>query len=165
MEPILLEIGAGNDVIETLINLAQSHQDGIVVLSGYGPVTNVTIHQPASRSPPKPIEGVSNMTLLSGAYINTSDGIDGIVPPQTMNNGISLSFFSICLSDDRGQVFGGNVEGKLMAAGAVMITAAFLIKPTFHRLGNVNGNVEIMEKDEEAIHVGGLNINDEAHAP
>jgi hypothetical protein len=157
MEPILIKIAAGNDVVETLINLAQRREAGIVILSGSGLVTDVTIHKLESDSLDV-IEGLSNMTSLSGYFI--VDG--GFLPPPTMNIVSPFSSFSICLSDSRGQVFGGKIGGKVKAAGAVLVTAAFILNPTFHRFGVVNGRVQEMDDPED---VGGVVINDDGHAP
>jgi len=159
MEPVLIKIAAGNDVVETLINLARRREAGIVILSGSGLVTNVTVHKLESDSL-EVIEGLSNMTSLSGYFI--VDG--GIIPPPTMNTVSPFSSFSICLSDSRGQVFGGKIGGEVKAAGAVSVTAAFIKNPTFHRFGVVNGRIQEMG-NEDAEDVGGVVINDDGHAP
>lgn len=160
MEPILIKIAAGSDVVETLINLARRREAGIVILSGSGIVTDVTLHKLESDSLDF-IEGLSNMTSLSGYFI-----VEGaFVPPLTMNIVSPLSSFSICLSDNRGQVFGGKIGGKVMTAGAVLVTAAFILNPTFHRFGVVNGRVQEMENDDPE-DVGGVVVNDDdGHAP
>ncbi|XP_058746772.1 AT-hook motif nuclear-localized protein 17-like [Vicia villosa] len=137
MELIVIDILPGRDVVEDLINLAQSRQAGITVLSGFGLVSDVTILLPETGATGFPIEGPSNMVFLRGTYINPN--ID-----QTSSSSMSIassnSYFSISVSrGNQGHIFGGIVQGKIIAAGVVKITAALIKKPDFHKLGNIDG--------------------------
>ncbi|XP_058746769.1 AT-hook motif nuclear-localized protein 21-like [Vicia villosa] len=122
MELIDIEISPGRDVVESLINLAQSQQAGITVLSGSGLVSDVTILLPEARVIDFPLEGQFNMISLKGTYLNPN--IDQ-PSPSLMRIASSNANFSIFVSSgNQGQVFGGKVKGKIMAASAVKITAA-----------------------------------------
>ncbi|XP_058746767.1 AT-hook motif nuclear-localized protein 28-like [Vicia villosa] len=138
MEVIVIEIPPGRDVVEYLINFAQSQQAGITVLSGSGLVSDVTILLPITRAISFPVEGPFNMISLSETYVNPNIGQ---ASPSLLSIASSHSYFSISVSNnDNGKVFGGIVEGKIMAAGTVKITAALIKNPKFHRLDNIVGS-------------------------
>jgi len=145
MEPFLIEVPTGKDVMETLINLARSQQVGITVLSGFGLISDVTLLEPMPCVPPFCIKGLFHMTSLSGTYIN-ADGVN--VPPRFMRTNPTYSSFSIILSGHNGQVFGGIVGGNIKAAGVVRITATLFKKPSFHRMGVINGSVREITEDD-----------------
>lgn len=131
MELIVIEILPGRDVVEDLINLAESRQAGITVLSGFGLVSDVTILLPETQAIGFPIEGPSNMVFLRGTYIN---------PNIAQTSPSSNSYFSISVSrGNQGHIFGGIVQGKIIAASVVKITAALIKTPDFHKLGNIDG--------------------------
>lgn len=50
--------------------------------------------------------------------------------------------FGISLAGAQGQVFGGIVSGKVLAASQVVIVAATFLNPTFHRLPSDNDEAE-----------------------
>lgn len=140
---IVVEIPAGNDIAERLINVAHSHNASITVLSGWGFVSDVTLLHSVSRVPAAPMAGPFNMISLSGTYINPNSGL---VHPQLIKNP-SCSSFSIHLSGTLGQVYGGFVGGKVMAASQVMITATLFNQSVFHKLPSTSRSIE--EDDEE----------------
>lgn len=144
MEPFLIEVPIGKDVMETLINLARSQQAGITVLSGFGLVSDVTLLEPMPCTPAFRVEGLFHMTSLSGTYIN-ADGVH--VPPRFMRTNPTYSSFSIIFSGTHGQLYGGIVGGSIKAAGVVSITATLFKKPSFHRMGVVNGSVREITED------------------
>lgn len=149
MEPILIEISAGKDVVETLINFAHCRQSSITVLSGIGPVSDVTLLNPLSRAPTFPMKGLFNMLSLSGTYVNANCGHH--VPPRFITEP-TCSSFSIYLSGDSGQVFGGIIGGVVKAVGDVLISAALFKKPEFQRLTIINGSVHEIEENND-LHV------------
>ncbi|CAI8586718.1 unnamed protein product [Vicia faba] len=137
LEPILIEIPQGRDVVESLINLARSHQAGISVMSGSGFVYDVTIINPITRALNFPIGGPIYMKSLMGTYINPNIGQ---ASPSILSTTTINPFFSITLSSgDKEHLFGGVVGGKLMTAGNVLITAAFVKKSKVHRPHINNG--------------------------
>ncbi|KAK2441961.1 AT-hook motif nuclear-localized protein [Trifolium repens] len=115
MEVILIEIPHGEDIVERIIQYAQHREANITVLNASGPVSGVTLH-----SPNLPIEGPVYMTNLSGTYINSN--FDD-VPPRFIAD-LPHSSFSICFSNNDGQVFGGIVGGPIIAADVIYVKAA-----------------------------------------
>nr|XP_004490771.1 AT-hook motif nuclear-localized protein 17-like [Cicer arietinum] len=150
IEPILIEISCGEDIVESLINLARFHQAGIVVLSGLGPVTDVTLLHPLTHTPAFPIQGPFNMLSLSGTYINPNCGY---IPPRFIINP-PCSSFSVFLDGTRRQVFGGVIGGRVMSAGSVVVSVALIKSFEFHRLIQINGQVREFEGDDSTY--GGL---------
>lgn len=122
MEPITLGIPARNDIVESLISFAQSRNASITVLSGSGPVADVTLLHNVSRAPTPPIKGPFNIISLKGTYINPNCGH---VPPHAITNP-PCSSFSIVLCGDQGQAFHGTIGGKVKAVGYVKVTATLL---------------------------------------
>jgi len=145
MEPFLIDIPSGKDVMETLINLARCQQAGITVLSGFGLISEATLLEPMPCARSFCIKGLFQMTSLSGTYIN-ANGVN--VPPRFMRTNPTYSSFSIILSGANGQVFGGIVGGNVKAAGVVSITATLFKKPSFHRMGVINGSVREITEDD-----------------
>ncbi|XP_058784294.1 AT-hook motif nuclear-localized protein 28-like [Vicia villosa] len=144
MEPVFIQIPAGNDVVETLINLARTHQANITVLSGSGLVSNVTILHPISRAPTFPIKATLHMISISGTYLNANSvGISHqFIADQ------SRSSFSIYFCGDRRQVHGGIIGGKIEAVGVVSIRATLFKNPGFHRVAIVNGVFQEIEGND-----------------
>lgn len=122
IEPITLGIPPGNDVVESLISFAQSCNASITVLSGSGPVADVTLLHNVSRAPTAPIKGPFKIISLRGTYINPNCGY---VPPQAITNPPCRSF-TIVLCGDQGQAFSGTIGGKVKAVGYVKVTATLL---------------------------------------
>jgi hypothetical protein len=114
MEPIFIEIPHGEDIVEGIIQFAQHREANIIVLSASGPISYVTLH-----SPNLSIEGPVYMTNLSGTYINAN--FDD-VPPQFIADPPHSSF-SICFSNNDGQLFGGIVGGPIIAADVIYVKA------------------------------------------
>ncbi|XP_058746777.1 AT-hook motif nuclear-localized protein 17-like [Vicia villosa] len=132
MESILIEIPPGRDIVEPLIKLALSRQARIIVLSGSGLVSEVSFLHPVTRASGIPLEGVFRMTSFYGTF--ASANTDRFRPQFTSPNSPN-SHFSIFLCGNQGKVFGGVVGGRVIAAGAVLISAALVKNPTFDRLG------------------------------
>lgn len=148
VKPFLFSIPVGNDIVQDLISLAQSHQSSLTVLAGSGLVTDVTLFDPLSRSSYPPIEGPLHMISLNGTYLNANGGH---VPPQFITNP-AFSSFSIQFFRDNGKVIGGIVGGRLKAAGVVTTTVTLLRNPDFCRLSMINGNyTEIEECNPESV--------------
>ncbi|XP_058746766.1 AT-hook motif nuclear-localized protein 28-like [Vicia villosa] len=136
MEPILIKIPVGKDVIESIRKTTRCHQADILVLRGSGLVSEVTLLNSASLNSPFTIRGNLQMTSLTGTYFNPdSDRVPSefVVDP-------AYSSFTIFLSDNHGQVFGGVVRGKVRAASVVLISATLCRKPKFYRMTSNNGN-------------------------
>ncbi|OMO56359.1 hypothetical protein COLO4_35670 [Corchorus olitorius] len=138
MKPVILEISAGSDVIDTIINFARRSHVGVTVISATGTVSNVTLRHPISHAPAISLHGPFGLLCLSGSFLAS-----GILPssnktvPQSSTSPPPSAFsctFGITLAGAQGQVFGGIVGGKVMAATQVIVVAATFINPAFHRL-------------------------------
>ncbi|CAJ2640866.1 unnamed protein product [Trifolium pratense] len=116
MEPITLEIPSGEDIAESIINYARHRQVSLTVLSGFGPISSVTL------APNFPMEGLFQMTSLYGTYIN-ADCDD--VPPRFIANPPHSSF-SVVFTDNDGKVFGGIVGGEVIAADVVYVNVVIV---------------------------------------
>ena len=140
MKPVVLEISAGSDVVETVIQFARRRHVGIIVLSGSGSVSNVTLRHPVSHAPSLSLHGPFSLLSLSGSF-QQQPSSSSSSPPVSF----SSSSFGICLAGAQGQVFGGIVAGKVIAASRVVVVAATYTSPAFHRLPS-----EADEAGEEA---------------
>ncbi|OIW16289.1 hypothetical protein TanjilG_19005 [Lupinus angustifolius] len=145
MKSVVIEIPIGKDVIEGLINFARHHRVDISVLSGSGSVTDITLRHHVSCASVFPIHGTFRIISLTGSYIGVR------FPSLASPNHPSFppcSSFGICVAGPQGQVFGGVIGGRVMAASVVVVMAIVFKKPEFHRLSLINENV-VDEGDEE----------------
>ncbi|KAM2508025.1 hypothetical protein FF1_030206 [Malus domestica] len=150
MKAVVLEISAGSDVVETIVQYARRRQVGISVLSGSGAVLNVKLRHPAGpHEPSLSLQGPFNLLSLSGSYIDSfpaviacssspsaagGGGGSAVVPMSGTYSLLACSSFTICLAGAQGHVFGGIVAGKVVAASTVMVVAATFLDPTLQRL-------------------------------
>ncbi|KAK4746328.1 hypothetical protein SAY87_012640 [Trapa incisa] len=118
----VLEVGSGEDIVESLSSYARRRGRGVCVLSGGGTVTNVTLRQPAAP-------GGSVVTLQGRFEILTLTGT--VLPPPAPPSAGGLSIF---LSGSQGQVVGGAIVGQLVASGPVVLMAASFSNAIFERL-------------------------------
>ena len=145
MKPVILEISAGSDVVETVIQFARKRHVGISVLSGSGSVSNVTLRHPVSHAPSISLHGPFSLLSLSGSFLGYSTTTCSASKPSP-STFASCSSFGICLAGAQGQVFGGIVGGKVVAASLVIVVATIYANPAFHRLPSD----DIDEADQEA---------------
>lgn len=148
MKPAILEISAGSDVIETIVNFARRNHAGVSVISATGSVANVTLRHPVSHTPSLSLHGPFNLLALFGSVVaslatNKASCASSPGPVHSCSFGISLA-------GAQGQVFGGIVAGKVIAATQVVVVAATFLNPTFHRLPSEND-----EADQETKTGGG----------
>ncbi|CAK7330625.1 unnamed protein product [Dovyalis caffra] len=145
MKPAILEISAGSDVIETIINFARRNHAGISVISATGSVANVTLRHPVSHTPPLSLRGPFNLLALFGSFVGsfaTNKGACASPSSSPPGSLYSCSSFGISLTGVQGQVFGGIVAGKVIAASQVVVVAATFLNPTFHRLPSENDEAD-----------------------
>lgn len=129
----LLEVAAGADIMESVLNYARRRGRGVCVLSGSGTVMNVTLRQPAAPA--------GSVVTLHGRFeIFSLSGT--VLPPPAPPSAGGLSIF---LSGGQGQVVGGSVVGPLMASGPVILMAASFANAVFERLP--------LEEEEGAVQV------------
>jgi hypothetical protein len=136
MKPVILEISAGSDIIETIINFARRNHAGISVMSANGSVSNVTLSHPVSHAPSLSLHGPFNLLALFGSFVGSfaSNKVPCASSSSSPGSVYSCSSFGISLAGAQGQVFGGIVAGKVIAANQVVVVAATFVNPTFHRL-------------------------------
>ncbi|KAA8544601.1 hypothetical protein F0562_022628 [Nyssa sinensis] len=141
MKPKILEISAGSDIVETVAQFARRRHLGISILSGTGTVSNVTLRHPVSHTPNLTLHGPFNILSLTGTFLSSS---------SSYSSSSSSCSFGISLAGAQGQVFGGIVAGKVVAASQVVLVGATFMSSSFHRLPG-----ELGDADEEAKPGGG----------
>ncbi|KAF4382900.1 hypothetical protein F8388_017686 [Cannabis sativa] len=148
MKPVVLEIKAGCDVVDTIVQFARKRRMGITVLSGSGSISSVTLRHSLSHSPAVfSLQGPFSLLSLSGTFLSTFSspmamGTSGSKPMlSSQPPPYSSSSFGICLAGGQGQVFGGIIGGKVVAASLVVVVAATFVKPILYKIPS--------EEDEE----------------
>ncbi|XVF04855.1 hypothetical protein REPUB_Repub05bG0121200 [Reevesia pubescens] len=166
MKPVILEISAGSDIIDTIISFARKNHVGVSIISATGSVSNVTLRHPVSHAPALSLHGPFGLLSLSGSFIASStlssNKTSQSSPSSTSPSPCSLSSplscsFGVTLAGAQGQVFGGIVGGKVMAATQVIVVAATFINPSFLRLPCEDDNEDHHQEAKPCIHgnVGG----------
>ncbi|XP_022732331.1 AT-hook motif nuclear-localized protein 17-like [Durio zibethinus] len=144
MKPVILEISAGSDIIDTIISFARRNHVGVSIISATGSVSNLTLRHPVSHAPALSLHGPFGLLSLSGSFFDSTTLSSSSKTPQSSSSSTSpspcslpsprSSFFGVTLAGAQGQVFGGIVGGKVMAATQVIVVVATFISPAFHRL-------------------------------
>ncbi|CAL0317837.1 unnamed protein product [Lupinus luteus] len=129
MSPYILEVPGGSDVVEALTRFSIRRNTGLCVLTGNGTVANVTLRQPSSVAPGTTVtfRGCFDILSLSATILPHSSPA---IPKG----------FSISLAGSQGQVVGGFVAGRLVAAGTVFVIATSFNNPSYHRLQSEEGS-------------------------
>ncbi|XP_062016751.1 AT-hook motif nuclear-localized protein 23-like [Rosa rugosa] len=138
MQSVVIEISAGSDVVESLVQYARRRRVGITVLSGCGSVSSVTLRRPLLQShhapaPAMSLHGPFNLLSLSGSFMES----------------LATCSFGISLAGSQGQVFGGIVGGQVIAASLVVVVAATFRNPRFHKLPAGPGLASGDESDDD----------------
>ncbi|XP_061350072.1 AT-hook motif nuclear-localized protein 28-like isoform X2 [Gastrolobium bilobum] len=170
MSPYILEVPGGSDVVESIARFSRRNNTGLCVLTGSGTVANVTLRQP-STTPGAIVtfHGRFDILSLSATFLlHNQPGASPAVP----NN------FSISLAGPQGQIFGGIVAGRLLAAGTVFVTSASFNNPSYHRLpseedvqnNSVSGGGDVKSPlvsggGAESGHVHAESLYQRAHGP
>ncbi|CAL0315847.1 unnamed protein product [Lupinus luteus] len=145
MKPVVIEIPIGNDIIKVLTTFAQHHRVSISILSGSGSVSEITLRHHVSRASVSPTHGTCRILSLTGSYVR------GHLPSLTSSNVASFhpcSSFGIIVAGPQGQVFGGVIGGRVIAATSVVVVASVFMNPQFHRLPFINENIVDEENDD-----------------
>ncbi|XP_030458726.1 AT-hook motif nuclear-localized protein 28-like [Syzygium oleosum] len=147
MRPVVLEISAGSDVVGALTSFALRRRMGLAVLSGSGSVSEVTLRHPLPHAPPLSLRGPFNLLSLSGSVLggcindwNDNNESKNDRPAKQLCRQEGWSHFGITLAGAQGQVFGGVVGGKVVAATPVVVAAATFVSPSFHRFPSEGGD-------------------------
>ncbi|KAK7275837.1 hypothetical protein RIF29_16962 [Crotalaria pallida] len=146
MSPYILEVPGGSDVVEALTKFSIRKNTGLCVLTGTGTVTNVTLRQPSAVAPGTTVTFHGRFDILS---------ISATILPHAspaVQNG-----FSISLAGPQGQIVGGFVAGRLVAAGTVFVIAASFDNPSYHRLP-----LEEVRNDNSVVSGGGGEVQSPA---
>ncbi|GMI78458.1 AT-hook motif nuclear localized protein 17 [Hibiscus trionum] len=128
MNPYVLQVPGGNDLVEAISGFSHRKNIGICVLNASGAVSNVTLRQ-LSSAPGAIITFHGRFDILSLSAT--------VLPPTTSYN--VPNTFSISLAGPQGQVVGGFVAGSLVAADTVFIVAATFNNPSYHQLAAAAG--------------------------
>ncbi|GMN43678.1 hypothetical protein TIFTF001_012874 [Ficus carica] len=175
MKPVVLEISAGSDVVESVIQFARRRRVGVTLLSGSGSVSNVTLRHPMSHAPALSLHGPFTLLSLSGSVVaptsSTSTSATTSSATETTSSSPSSSSsttppkpsFGICLAGAQGQVFGGIVGGKVIAASVVLVVATTFVNPSFHRLSGDNIEAEHHHHQHHHSTEGGHHHHDHHH--
>ncbi|EOY32905.1 AT-hook DNA-binding family protein [Theobroma cacao] len=167
MKPVILEISAGSDIIDSIINFARRNHVGVSIISATGSVSNVTLRHPVSHAPALSLHGPFGLLSLCGSFIGSSTVSSSNKAPQSSSSSTSPSpsslssplscSFGVTLAGAQGQVFGGIVGGKVMAATQVIVVAATFINPALHRLPCEGDNEDRHQETKPGVHsnVGG----------
>ncbi|KAJ6807300.1 AT-hook motif nuclear-localized protein 23 [Iris pallida] len=141
----MLEIGGGCDVFDSVAAYAARRQRGVIVLSGSGTVTDVSLRQPAAAGGAvAALHGRFEILSLSGSFL----------PPPAPPGATSLTVF---LAGGQGQVVGGSVVGALIAAGPVIVISASFANVAYERL-------PLEEEEEEDVEVPQMRMQTAAAA-
>ncbi|XP_050238684.1 AT-hook motif nuclear-localized protein 28-like [Mercurialis annua] len=151
MKPAILEISAGSDIVDSIVNFARKNHSGICVISATGSVSNVTLRHPHSHAPSLSLHGPFNLLSLSGSFL-------GFVAPKQSSWSSSSSCFGISLAGAQGQIFGGIIAGKVLAATQVVVVATTFSNPKFHRLPSDDNNDDDEVEDIKPNPAGGSSV-------
>ncbi|KAG5063975.1 AT-hook motif nuclear-localized protein 17 [Glycine soja] len=129
MSPFILEIPGGSDVVEALARFSRRKNTGLCVLTGSGTVANVTLRQPSFSPAGATVATVTfhgrfDILSMSATFLHHAS-------PAAIPNA-----FAVSLSGPQGQIVGGFVAGRLLAAGTVFVIAASFNNPSYHRLSS-----------------------------
>ncbi|XP_042448044.1 AT-hook motif nuclear-localized protein 18-like [Zingiber officinale] len=120
MRAHVMEVAAGNDVLESVIEYARRRQVGVTVVSGTGAVVGATVRSPLGGIVPS-LRGRFKIVSLSGS----------ILPPSSLP---AASWMTVYLADGQGQVVGGRVVGPMVAAETVMLMVLSFSNATYEQL-------------------------------
>ncbi|KAG6504005.1 hypothetical protein ZIOFF_036329 [Zingiber officinale] len=139
MQPVVLELAGGSDVVSGVSDFAHRRGVGVSVLGGSGAVADVTLRHPSSaHGGPSTIAVPGRFDILSFSGTLLPPPAAALPPGAPRPPPLTVS-----LAGPHGQVIGGAVAGPMTAVGPVLLVAATFAKPEFHRL-------PVSDDDEEA---------------
>ncbi|KAG4167807.1 hypothetical protein ERO13_A13G219000v2 [Gossypium hirsutum] len=126
VQPAVLEITAGADIIETIISFARRNRVGVSVVSATGSVMNVTLRHPLFNAPSFSLHGSYGLLAMSGSFMAFSGA-------PSSSNRTPQSTFGVTLAGTQGQLSGGLVWGRLMVATEATLVLNTFVNPALHR--------------------------------
>ena len=121
MIPRILEVAAGCDIGESVLDFVQRTQMGLCVTSGSGTVASVILQRAIV---PGFIKCRGELLSMSGMYLPVPSS-------SSWTGGLTIS---LAVAGSQGKVVGGSVMGDFIAAGPVTIIAASFTNPQYHRM-------------------------------
>ncbi|PPE00995.1 hypothetical protein GOBAR_DD01958 [Gossypium barbadense] len=126
VQPAVLEITAGADIIETIISFARRNRVGVSVVSATGSVMNVTLRHPLFNAPSFSLHGSYGLLAMSGSFMAFNGA-------PSSSNRTPQSTFGVTLAGTQGQLSGGLVWGRLMVATEATVVLNTFVNPALHR--------------------------------
>ncbi|XP_050376264.1 AT-hook motif nuclear-localized protein 13 [Argentina anserina] len=115
--PHVIMVQQGEDIANKVMNFSQQGPRTVCILSANGPISNVTLRQPAMSGGTVTYEGRFEIISLSGSYLFSENNGN-----RSRTGGLSVS-----LAGSDGSVLGGGVAGMLLAAGPVQVIVGSFI--------------------------------------
>lgn len=112
--PYVITVNTGEDVVSRILAFFQKGPWAVCILSATGAVSSVLIRKSGSSTDTLRREGCFEVVSLSGSYTFVADG-DAHHKKGTL---------SVSLAEPDGRVFGGVLEGSLIAAGPIQLIVA-----------------------------------------
>ncbi|XP_057452912.1 AT-hook motif nuclear-localized protein 9-like [Lotus japonicus] len=151
--PRVVTVNAGEDMVSKITSCYQRGPMSVCIVSATGLVSSVTIREPGSTNTSS-YEGRFEIVSLTGSYA-FSTGAEGAHTKSLL--------LSVSLAKRNGQLFGGNIESSLIAAGPIqLILATFkqkITNQTKKRRSSDSSNALSISAFELGLKPGGLNSN------
>ncbi|KAL5565880.1 hypothetical protein UlMin_029044 [Ulmus minor] len=159
-KPEVLEISPGSDVIESITQFARRRNVAVSVLSAAGSIANLTVRHHLAPTPSITLHGPLNLVSITGTYLGWSGGPGSSISSPSSGASSLLGpdcVFGISVAGPQGQVLGGVIAGKIIAASLVVVVVGTFVKPLFHRVSdnkhNQHHNSELEER-KPSLHGG-----------
>ncbi|KAL8158986.1 hypothetical protein V2J09_000523 [Rumex salicifolius] len=137
--PHVIYVAPGEDIASKVLSFSQQRQRALCIMSASGGVSAVTLHQPASSVGNVTYEGRFEILCLSGSYLVADTG-----GARNRTGGVNVS-----LASPDGQVIGGSVAGRLIAARpSQVIVCSFLYGNHSQKLTTSTTKSDSDSKDE-----------------
>ncbi|KAK7277141.1 hypothetical protein RIF29_18292 [Crotalaria pallida] len=151
MNSMVIEVTPGFDVVEALVNYASLRNVGISVLSASGSIASVTLRHLIPHTRDFNLHGPFTLLSITGTYIcghfnnplmdETSSSFSSVINLNDHPFASTTNAFGITLSGSQGEIFGGIVAGRVVAASTVAVTTFVFKNPDFCKVRS-NGNDE-----------------------
>ncbi|RDY03987.1 AT-hook motif nuclear-localized protein 17, partial [Mucuna pruriens] len=127
MKLVIINVSSGSDVIESIIDFARRGHVILRILSVTGLISSVTLCNTLHAAPALTLHGPFTLLSITSPCIFNNQYIHHQI--ATPSSPIS---FKMSLSSSQGQVFGGIIDGRVIAANDVTIVASILRNPELY---------------------------------